>query len=415
MLNRAKLRLYSLWFFVAFVLVALAGRDAGAQTVARCGKGWLELIDGYPVLHLKGTHYEMGYQHGALFKEHVRQNLHNLLVVRGEEIVQVGIVKMKPRAVIDSITTIQKDFVPQKYYDEMQGLAAGAGLKPADVVAGNFIPELFHCSGFAIMNSATKDGTLYHGRVLDYAVDWGLQEHAVVIVAEPGGGIPFVNVTYGGFIGSVTGMNANSVSVGEMGGKGLGHWAGMPMAFLVREVLERGTDIDKAIAIFRDTPRTCQYFYVVADGQTNRAVGMEASWNKFTLVKPGESDPLLPSPVQDAVLLSAGDRYHELVRRTRAGHGAFDDENARRLMDCPVAMKSNLHDVLFAPKSTRFWIANASLDKRPAAEQKYHSFQLTELLKKTPEAGAPEIPLVAKTANAQPTIPTPVSVGPKTN
>ena len=31
---------------------------------------------------------------------------------------------------------------------------------------------------------ATADGKLYHGRVLDYACDWRLQEHAVVIVAE---------------------------------------------------------------------------------------------------------------------------------------------------------------------------------------------------------------------------------------
>ncbi|MGE5191044.1 MAG: C45 family autoproteolytic acyltransferase/hydrolase, partial [Deltaproteobacteria bacterium] len=311
---------------------------------------------------------------------------------------KLGLVSVKPRSVIDSITTIQKPFLPQKYYDEMQGLAAGADLKTADVIAGNFIPELFHCSGFAIMNSATKDGTLYHGRVLDYAIDWGLQEHVVVVVAEPERGIPFVNVTYAGFIGSVTGMNAKCVSVGEMGGRGLGHWAGMPMSFLVREVLERGGDLDEAIAIFRDTPRTCQYFYVVADGKTNRAAGMEASWDKFELVKPGEKHPLLPTPVEDAVLMSAGDRYKELVRRTKTGHGAFDEESARRLMDCPVAMKSNLHDVLFAPKSTKFWIANASKDKKPAAEQKYYAFQLTELLERKPEMTAPEIPLVGQTA-----------------
>ena len=246
------------------------------------------------------------------------------------------------------------------------------------------------------MNSATKDGTLYHGRVLDYAIDWELQDHAVVIVAEPDGGIPFVNVTYAGFIGSVTGMNAKSVSVGEMGGRGLGHWAGVPMGLLVREVLERGGDLDEAIAIFRDSPRTCQYFYVVADGKTNRAVGMQASWDKFELVQPGQSNPLLPSPVKDAVLLSAGDRYKELVKRTQAGHGGFDADSARRLMDCPVAMKSNLHDVLFAPQSTKFWIANASKDKQPAASQKYFSFQLTELLARTPEMTAPEIPLVAQ-------------------
>lgn len=383
---------------VIVALLAVWSREGAAQTVARCGKGWLELVDGYPVLHLKGTHYEMGYQHGALYKEHIRENMHNLLVKRGEEKLKYGPITVKPRGMIDSIARIQQKFVPQKYYDELRGLAAGADLKYEDAVAGNFIPEMFHCSGFAIMNSATKDGTLYHGRVLDYAIDWQLQEHAVLIVAEPDAGVPFVNVTYAGFIGSVTGMNAKSISVGEMGGKGLGHWSGVPMALLVREVLERSGDLDEAIAIFRDTPRTCQYFYVVADGKTNRAVGMEASWDKFMLVKPGESNPLLPTPVEDAVLLSAGDRYTELVRRAKEGHGEFDAESARRLMDCPVAMKSNLHDVLFAPQSTKFWVANASKDKQPAAEQKYYSFQLTELLSRTPETSAPEIPLVAQSS-----------------
>jgi hypothetical protein len=400
MLIPPRIPRFALYIVIGLALVATATRESAAQTVARCGQGWLELIDGYPVLHLKGTHYEMGYQHGALLKDHICQNMHALVIRRGGETVKVGPVNVKPRSIIDSITTIQKKFVPQKYYDEMRGLAAATELKMADVVAGNFIPELFHCSGFAIMNSATRDGTLYHGRVLDYAIDWGLQEHAVVVVAEPEGSIPFVNVTYAGFIGSVTGMNAKSISVGEMGGKGLGHWAGLPMSFLVREVLERGGDLEEAIAIFRDTPRTCQYFYVVADGKTNRAVGMEASWDRFALVKPGEKNPLLPTPVADTVLLSAGDRYKELVRRAKAGHGDFDEDSARRLMDCPVAMKSNLHDVLFAPKSTKFWIANASKDKKPAAEQKYFAFQLTELLGRKPEVTAPEIPLVAQSATA---------------
>ncbi|HEY3965045.1 MAG TPA: C45 family peptidase [Planctomycetaceae bacterium] len=396
MLNLPRFRRLILLTLVVVCAFALLPRVGTAQTIARCGKGWLELVDGYPVLHLKGTPYEMGYQHGALYKDHIRENMDNLLVKRGDQTVQVGILKIKPRSVIDSITAVQQKFVPQKFYDELRGLAAGAELKYADAVAGNFIPELFHCSGFAIMNSATKDGTLYHGRVLDYAIDWELQDHAVVIVAEPDGGIPFVNVTYAGFIGSVTGMNVKGVSVGEMGGRGLGHWAGVPMALLVRDVLERGNDLDEAISIFRDSPRTCQYFYVVADGKTNRAVGMEASWDKFQLVQPGEANPLLPTPVQDAVLMSAGDRYKELVRRAQAGHGAFDADSARRLMDCPVAMKSNLHDVLFAPRSTKFWIANASHDKQPAANQKYYAFQLTELLTRTPEMSVPEIPLISQ-------------------
>ncbi len=378
-------------------LMAAALNSAHAQTTARCGQGWLEMVDGLPVLHLKGTPYEMGYQHGALLKAHVRANLDRMLNVEGgKSLVKFGPIEVKPRDAIRSIIEIQKPFVPERFVEEIAGLAAGAGIKPEEARVANFIPEMFHCSGFAIMNSATKDGTLYHGRVLDYAIDWGLQDHAVVIVAEPSGGIPFVNVSYAGFVGCVTGMNAEHVSIGEMGGGGLGHWFGMPMAFLVRDALERGRTIDDVLKIYRDTPRTCEYFYVVADGKTNRAVGMEASWDVMTVIEPGQSDPKLPRPVKDCALLSAGDRYNELVNRVEKGHGAFTAESALRLMDRGVAMKSNLHNVLFEPKSTKFWVSNASSDKKPAAEQPYHAYQLSELLQRTPDTTSPELPMDVK-------------------
>lgn len=369
------------------VVVGLLGiaQPSPAETIARHGAGWLETIDGYHVLHLKGTPHEMGVQHGKLLGEHVRKNMRFLLQEKGEKaIANLGPVAIKPRALLTSIVKMQEAHVPAKYWDEMRGLSEGAGVPLEDIQAGNFIPELFHCSGFAVMNSATQDGTLYHGRVLDYGVDLGLQEHAVLIVAEPEGGIPFVNVTYAGFIGSVTGMNAQQVSIGEMGGGGLGHWEGVPMAFLVREVLETAGDLDQAVAVFRDNPRTCEYYFVVADGKTNRAVGMEAAWNRFAIVQPNSSHPRLPKPVPDAVLLSAGNRYDELVKRVKEQHGKFTADSALRLMDRPVAMKSNLHNVLFEPKSTRFWVANASPEGEPAAEQKYHAFQLSELLARKP-------------------------------
>ena len=291
--------------------------NADSRTIARCGDGWLEEFNGYPVLHLKGSPYELGYQHGVLMKERVRSNLGNILRLGAEEtLVEVGPVKMKPADAIRTIVKIQEPFVPEKYFHELRGLAEGAGLELDDVQVANFLPELFHCSGFAIANSATADGTLYHGRVLDYAIDWGLQDHAVVIVVEPDEGIPFVNVSYAGFIGSVTGMNTEHVSVGEMGGGGVGLWQGTPMALLVREVLSSARSLDEAIAIFRDTPRTCQYFYVVADGETNQAVGMEASWQTFTIVRPGESHELLPQAVTDCALLSADERYDELCPKS---------------------------------------------------------------------------------------------------
>ena len=138
------------------------------------------------------------------------------------------------------------------------------------------------------------------------------------------------------------------------------------------------------------------YYYVIADGKTNRAVGMATNWEKVVTIQPGEGHRLLPDPVTDSVLLSAGSRYQELVRRTKQAHGAIDHEGALRLMDRPVAMNSNLHNVLFAPASTRLWVANASTDGQPAADQPYQAFQLSELLRRKPDTGALEIPLVVE-------------------
>ncbi|HBL45978.1 C45 family autoproteolytic acyltransferase/hydolase [Gimesia sp.] len=403
-MSRNPRRLSGLCFLLLLTLVCFTPVVASAQTIARCGEGWLEKIDGYYVLHLKGTHYEMGYQQGALLKEDVRKNMYNLLNEKGDmTLIDLGPVKLKPRQAIETVVQIQKPYTPQKYVDEMRGLAAGAEIAYEDVRATNFIPEMFHCSGFSIANSATKDGTLYHGRVLDYACDWGLQDHAVLVVAEPKGGIPFVNVSYAGFIGSVTGMNMQSVSIGEMGGRGLGHWSGVPMAFLVREVLETAKDLDEAIAVFRDNYRTCEYYYVIADGKTNRSVGMATSWEKMELIQPGEAHPLLPNPVKDSALLSAGDRYQELSKRVKQGYGEFTAESAIELMSRPVAMKSNLHNVLFEPKSTKLWVANASSDGKPAANQKYYGFQLSELLKRKPDSSAPVYPMPTGQAVSQKT------------
>ena len=370
----------------------IAGTEG--KTIARCGAGWLEEINGYPVLHLKGTPYEMGYQHGALLKKSVTANMNRILNTEaGQELVKIGPVSLKPRDAIKTIIAIQAKFVPQKYFEEIAGLSAGSGLDPEEAKMANFIPELFHCSGFAISGAATKDGTLYHGRVLDYAIDWGLQEHAVIIVCEPNDGIPFVNVSYAGFVGSVTGMNAEHVAIGEMGGSGLGHWQGVPMAFLLREGLEKGHTLEDVLSVFRDNPRTCEYYYVVSDAKTNEAVGMEASWDVMNVIKQGEGHELLPKPVQECSLLSAGGRYDELVARTKAGYGTFTAETALTLMDRPVAMKSNLHNVLFEPKSTKFWVANAGADKTPAAERPYYQFQLSELLTRKPESGSKELPM----------------------
>jgi hypothetical protein len=386
---------------LALVWSFLGWSASGEEVLARCGTGYLERVDGHLVLHVKGTPYEMGYQHGAMLKDNIREMIHFLFDVKAKELKLDFLgMSMTPRQIIDAITKLQRPYMTPAHLEELQGVADGAGLPLADVVAANFIPEMFHCSGFALLGDMTADGQVLHGRVLDYAVDWRLQEHAVLMIGEPVGKIPFANVTYTGFIGSVTGMNAESVSLGEMGGEGRFLWQGTPMAFLMRRALEEARNLDEAIAIFRDNKRTCEYYYVFADGRNNRAVGVDGSALRFKLIPPGASDPRLPTPVSNTVLMSAGDRYKclcNLVDKVKKTGEKFSVEQAIRLMDAPVAMKSNLHNVLMQPASGKLWVAHASKDKQPAWKQKYHALDFAALRKQpVPTSGGKELPAPPK-------------------
>src|SRR4051812_9955615 len=206
--------------------IGLASRaHAGSRTIARCGAGFLEEVDGAKVLHVKGTPYEMGYQQGALLRVEIRELVRFLFEVKAKgATIEVGGIKLlDPKRAIAGIAATQKAFLPGRFSEELRGVADGAGMDLRDVTAANFIPELFHCSGFAIGGSATKDGTLYHGRVLDYGCDWRLQGHALVTGAEPEGGIPFVNRTYARFIRSVPRLEPRGGSIRGSGGPRPGH------------------------------------------------------------------------------------------------------------------------------------------------------------------------------------------------
>jgi outer membrane lipoprotein-sorting protein len=347
------------------------------RVVAREGDGRLEVVDGTRVLVLKGTPEEMGRQHGVLMKKDIRRLVDHILFGVG-----VGSSFEKGDWVFGEIEAAQQrlnPFMDERYLREMDSLAGAAGLPREEVRLANYFPEMFHCSGFAVYGKATTDGRLYHGRILDYMRGMGLEQSALVMVFQPDRGNAWVNVGYAGFIGSVTAMNEKHVAMGEMGGKGQGHWDGKPMAELVREVMENANTLDEAVAIMRKGPRTCEYYFVISDAKSNRAVGIAATSDKFETIDAGQSHALLPHAVPDAVLMSAGDRYEELTRRVQANYGKLDAQGCRDLMKRPVCMTSNLHCALFEPASLDFWVANAD-SQSVAAHTRFTHYNLGAIL-----------------------------------
>lgn len=396
-----------------------------AQIIDHEGIGYLEIKNQQSILHLKGTPYELGFQHGRLLEEGIHQNLARF--IEGK----VGPDQPNPR-IREFFSALPKvmTHIPAHLIEEMHGVADGAKIPFEKILLLNLFPEMFHCAGVIVSGKATLDHQLYHVRVLDYAVGKKLQDTAVLMVVEPENGIPFLNVSYAGFIGSVTGMNLAKISIGEIGGLGYGYWDGIPMSLLLREVLEKASSLQEAIHLLEVTPRTCEYYYLIADGKTNESVGIYATASQLQIIKPGEpyaiiapttlpknygddgrNDKFFLSPYvlehseyqtavyQDAAKLKVvalfhrqpeecitmtgfqnPKRYPVLIERLMQKYGSLDLEGLKKAIQLPVTCETNLHNAIFAPADLKVWISHASPKGEAASDQVYESYFFAELL-----------------------------------
>ncbi|MFM9068143.1 MAG: C45 family autoproteolytic acyltransferase/hydrolase, partial [Planctomycetota bacterium] len=346
--------------------------------VAHGSRRW---VDGQRLVTLHGTPEQIGKAHGELLREESLRCVDSVLYAFGT--VQTIVNGRWFRHDLESAYERLARHIPDDHRRETRALAASLNIPAQVAEVVNVFPEMFHCSGFAVFGKATKDGKMYHGRVLDYMTTIGLQDAATTMVIAVDGKIPFVTVGYGGFIGSVSGMNIQAISLGEMGGRGEGKWDGVPMATLMRRALEECTTLDQVMDLWKKSPRTCEYYYVFADGKTKRAVGVAAVPEQIEFLQPGQSDPRLGDGIPDTVVLSAGDRLQKLRERVQKKYGEIDVEAAQWLMSRPVAMTSNLHNVLFVPEDRVLYVANAD-HRHPAAERPYVKFDLRKLIQEMP-------------------------------
>lgn len=339
--------------------------------------GELKWIDGHRVAILSGTPQDIGTAHAQLLEQESRRCIESVLYTFGTvHVVRTG---HWFRHDLEAAYARLSPHIPQRHKQEVQALAESLGMPPETLNVLNVFPEMFHCSGFALFGTATKDGRLYHGRVLDYMTTIGLQDAATTFIVQPEGCHGFANVGYAAFVGSVSGMNDQAISLGEMGGRGEGNWDGVPMATLMRRALEECSTLDEVTRLWANSPRTCEYYYVFADGKTNQAVGVAALPESIEFIQPGQFHERLGDGIADAVVLSAGSRLETLRARVIEKHGQIDSEVSKWLMSRPVAMQSNLHNVLFVPELGILHVANASHSK-PAAEQPYVELNLNQLL-----------------------------------
>ena len=138
---------------------------------------------------------------------------------------------------------------------------------------------LIGCTSFAFRGA---DGDELVGRAFDFEAGEVFDRDKVVYLVREEGAVPFASVAWPGFIGVVTGMNAEGVVLVVHGARG-GEPSpeGMPVAFSLRETLAHARTADEAVALLSAQRVMVSHIVFVADGEGNvdlveRAPGQDA-------------------------------------------------------------------------------------------------------------------------------------------
>jgi hypothetical protein len=132
---------------------------------------------------------------------------------------------------------------------------------------------LIGCTSFAIDAAKTADGHVLAARAFDFEAGEVFDKDKAVFLVREDGAIPFASVAWPGYLGVVTGMNAEGVVAVVHGARaGEPSAEGMPVAFSLREVLERAHDTEQAVMVLSSQRVMVSHIVFVADAGGEFAV-----------------------------------------------------------------------------------------------------------------------------------------------
>ena len=214
----------------------------------------------YPLFEARGTPRDLGRQHGAQAREQIRGYLASLAQSLG-----VGTIQLRQRA--GAFQPLFESQVPD-LWDEVRGLAEGAGITEADALALQLRGELGQvpdgaCTTFAITPAGTATGGPLAGQTSDNPPE--LEEFGYVLRLYPEGKPAILMWTFGGMLG-YHGLNehgvchfANALGGGPAWRFALSHYP------LKRRILEQRS-LDEVLELFQRFPVCSNGNYMLADG-----------------------------------------------------------------------------------------------------------------------------------------------------
>lgn len=346
----------------------------------------------FPIVHLWGNPYEIGFAQGTLRKQEIIAfvtktwaYLSTMLVdaLSGERlpksVKEILVQKGMDRA-LDWTAEETAPFTSQAIYDELKGLSDATGLSYDLLLRLNMFPELTKasCSFLGAWGTSVKSaGHAYQLRALDYDTVGPFKDFPQLTVYHPtDGGHAYVQVGWPGNVGSLSGFSSEQIAISEIGvsfpddsfGQGTDNTPpekvkGQPWMFVLRDVLQYSTDLKSAKDIVASANRTCNLIIGLGSGKDAQSVGVEYSgyvsnfYDDKTLLPVNETwHPQIDNVVYNGMDWLCPGYTGPLGAQLQKYHGMID-ENVITQNILPTVQTGNLHAVVYDLTTSKMLIS----------------------------------------------------------
>jgi tetratricopeptide (TPR) repeat protein len=404
------------------------------------GEAWMEKREDLYILHLKGSPYEVGYQHGILMSEEIKQGAANFYA----DPINGGRKSYSLKNLLIKLYLNKKVYNPiekaqsKELIEQLKGIADGSGVPYNIIFKANhhttvsmvMTPVIIKqhlkkfnnlginvgaCSTFVATKEATINGSTIVGRNTDYGGIEKWPKYQTISFVEPEEGFKYVQIGTAGIIMWAPGMNEKGIVV-------CAHYMiyddilpnGLSIAAFTDEFLRKAEYLDDALTILNNNPRGVSCGFVITDGKTKDAFAAEVSTgnatirrmenNRIVMTNMAVSEEKRKIDFVSKFHLNEGcpGRYRRIMQLIDDNYGKIDYNKAAEFMGdhirfttgterCAygiVGVDDNVNSMVFSPEELKLWVAAGPA---PVCNNPYIGFDFNQEMNGNQSKISPEV------------------------